>query len=740
MKLKCHYGNLMFNNMRYKIQLFLLVLFVAISMSATNKYYNDIKNYVYPENIAKSPKSFSYMPDEKTYLMLSDDGKTILQYGIDDAKLRDTILDVNLTRENTIKNIQGFIVSPCGNKLLVYNNVSKIYRRSFDANFYVFDIKRNILKPLSINYNKQRAPLFSNDGRMVAFVSQNNIYIKKLDYNSEVAVTTDGRLNSIINGVPDWTYEEEFIVESSMVWAPDNQMLCYIKYNEEDVLTYTLPIYGGICNKTDFKLYPSQYQYKYPKSGTNNAKVSVHSYDVETRKTKVMALDMSKVEYIPRISYTSDANKLVIATLNRNQNKFELLLANPKTTVVKSIYKDESKAWIDEICYNNIKFYTDYFVVSSARSGFNHLYKYSYLGVELEQLTNGNYDVLKYYGNDDNGSHYFLSTKSGAINRVVSKIDKKGKIVDLSKFDGCASASFSPLMNYYVLNYSSTNQPPLYTLYNISNKQIRVLESNKDFESKYSLIPKREFFTMTHSGVELNAYIIKPLDFDENKEYPLIMTHYNGPSSQSVLNKWSVDWENYFAMQGYIVVCVDGRGTGGRGQEFQNIVYKNLGHYETIDIIAIANYMSSMKYVDSNRIGIYGWSYGGYETLMAISQKDNPYSAAVAVAPVTDWHFYDTAYTERYMMTPQENEDGYINSSTLNLINNVKCPLLIMSGTSDDNVHLSNTMEYVSSLIDAGKYCDLFLFPNMSHSINECGARAVVYAKMLDYFNKNLGL
>lgn len=720
------------------ILLGLTLLFITIDVIANNVNIEELKHYVFPENVAKSPKAFSYMPDEKTYLILSDDGKSILQYGIDNAKLVDTILDINQTRETSINKIQGFKISPCGKKILVYNNVSPIYRRSFEANYYIFEINRNILKPLSTNHKKQRAPIFSNDGRMVAFVAKNNIYIKKLDYDSEVAVTTDGKPNSIINGVPDWTYEEEFMVESSMVWSPDNLMLCYVKYDEQDVLTYSFPIYGGICDKTDFQLYPSEYRYKYPKSGTKNSKVSVYSYDVETRKTKSIGVDLNSVEYIPMISYTADSNKLAIATLNRNQNIFELLLANPKTTVVKSIYKDVSKAWIEELCYNNIKFYPDYFVVSSARSGFNHLYKYSYSGVEIEQLTSGNYDVLNYYGNDKDGAHYFLSTKSGAINRQLLKIDKKGKLVDLSKADGCASASFSPMMNYYVLNYSNSNQPPLYTLYNSFNKEIRVLEANKELRSKYSLMPKREFFTITHSGIHLNAYIIKPVDFDENKEYPLIMTHYNGPSSQIVLNEWAVDWENYYAMQGYIIVCVDGRGTGGRGQEFQNVVYKNLGHFETIDIIEAANYMSSKQYVDSNRIGIYGWSYGGYETLMAISQKNSPYCAAVAVAPVTDWRFYDTAYTERFMQTPQENEDGYIVSSTLNKINNVKCPLLIMSGTADDNVHLSNTMEYVSSLIEVGKYCDLFLFPNMNHSINKCGTRVVVYAKMLDYFNRNL--
>ena len=724
-------------------KLICLVFSFISCIGIVNIYAQDVKSsdiapYVYPNNTSKTPSKMSYMPDGKTYLSLSDNGKCIYQFDTETGTVLDTIIDVENTRESSMTHISGFIVSPNGEKLLVYNNIIPIYRRSYEASYYIFEIKRNILRPLSKSFKTQRAPLFSPDSRMVAFVANNNIYIRKYDYDTEVAVTKDGKINSIINGAPDWTYEEEFMVETSMSWSPDNLILCYIKYNESDVESYSFPLYGGACEPNEeYSTYPGEYTYKYPKAGTNNSTVTVHSYDVLNRKIKNIPIDNKNVEYIPKITFVSSSS-LIIATLNRAQNRFELLNANPKSTIVKSLYIDESNAWIDEICYNNIKFYPDYFVVSSARSGYNHLYKYAYTGVELEQLTKGEYDVTDYYGNDEKGNHYYQSTKSGAINRVVTKINKKGIETDLTPNKGNSSIVFSPSMNYYVVNYNNVSTPPVYTLYNETNKELRVIEDNKSTTDKFSAIPKREFFEMESDGLKLNGYIIKPSNFDSNKKYPVIMTLYNGPSSQMVLDKWSTDWENYFATQGYVIACVDGRGTAGRGQDFRNAVYKNLGYYETLDQLAAARYIASLSFVDGNRMGIYGWSYGGYETIMTISHSESQFKAAVAVAPVTDWRFYDTAYTERFMLTPQENEDGYENSSLLNKVNNVKCPLLIMSGTADDNVHLSNTMEYVSKLISVGKYCDMMLFPNMNHSIYHCNSRSVVYAKMLDYFNKHL--
>lgn len=726
--------------MKIKFKTILVVvssIFAVSDINAEQVQSADIAPYVFPENVSNSPNAYSYMPDGKSYLSLNNTRDCIIQYDTEKGVAIDTILNIKTTRENTIKQVLGFEVSPNGSKLLVYNNITPIYRRSYNASYYVFDIKRNILKPLSNNFKTQRAPLFSPDSRMIAFVADNNIHIKKLDYDSEVSVTTDGRQNCVINGVPDWTYEEEFMVESSMAWSPDNLVLSYIKYNESDVKTYHIQLYGGVCDrKEEYACYPGAYSYKYPKAGTKNSIATLHSYDVETRKIKDIILDKN-VEYIPRISFVSNTS-LIVATLNRIQNRLELLNVNPKTTIVKSLYVDESKSWIDEICYNNIKFYPEFFIISSSKSGYNHLYKYAYTGVELEQLTSGEYDVINYYGIDEEGSHYYQSTKTGAINRVISKIDKKKKQIDITPAQGFSSANFSPTLNYYMLNYSNVTTPPTYTLYNSKNEKIRIAENNSRISDRYAKLPKREFFEMESNELKLNGYIIKPLNFDSSRKYPVVMTLYNGPSSQSVLNKWSIDWENYFATQGYIVACVDGRGTAGRGLDFKSVVYKNLGTYETIDQLAAADYISSLPYVDSSRIGICGWSYGGYQTLMSISHPNSKYKAAVAIAPVTDWKFYDTAYTERFMLTPQENEDGYNSSSVLNKVNNVNCQLLIMSGTADDNVHITNTMEYVSELIKEGKYCDMMLFPNMNHSIYHCGSRAVVYAKMLDFFNRNL--
>lgn len=722
---------------RYKSILVAVLSIIAIGDLSAQVKSSDIAPYVYPQNVSKTPHAYSYMPDGNSYLSINNTKDCIIQYDTEKGTVLDTIINIKNTRENKITNISGFIISPNGGKLLVYNGIKPIYRRSFEASYYIFDIKRNTLKPLSVNFKMQRAPLFSPDSRMVAFVADNNIHIKKIDYDTEVPVTTDGKKNSIINGAPDWTYEEEFMVESSMSWSPDNLILSYVKYNESDVKTYNIQLYGGVCEKNEeYAGYPGEYSYKYPNAGTKNSSVTLHSYDVETRKIKNITLDKN-IEYIPRISFVSNSS-LIVATLNRAQNRLELFDVNPKTTIVKSLYVDESNAWIDEICYNNIKFYPDYFIISSARSGYNHLYKYAYTGVELEQITSGEYDVLNYYGNDVEGNHYYQSTKTGAVNRVISKIDKKKNQVDITPAEGISSADFSPNLNYYMINYSNATTPPVYKLYNAKNKEIRVAEDNSSISVKYANLPKREFFEMTSNGIKLNGYIIKPKDFDATKKYPVVMTLYNGPSSQSVLNKWTIDWENYFATQGYIVACVDGRGTAGRGQDFKCVVYKNLGTYETIDQIAATDYISSLPYVDPSRIGICGWSYGGYQTLMSISHPDSKYKAAVAIAPVTDWKFYDTAYTERFMLTPQENEDGYNSSSVLNKVNNVNCQLLIMSGTADDNVHITNTMEYVSELIKEGKYCDMMLFPNMNHSIYHCGSRAVVYAKMLDYFNRNL--
>lgn len=726
-----------------------LLLAAVLSAFAFNtKAYSDAERiqdmsfYVFPENITKSPKQHTFMPDGQTYLQLSDDGKTISKYDIATGNLLETVLDCSKTRETKIDKIEGFIIDENATRILVFKNKEYVYRRSFTAEYYVYEIKRNILLPLSENHKRQQSPVFSPDGLMVAFVADNNIYLKKLVYNTEVAVTTDGIKNNIINGIPDWVYEEEFGRTCSMAWAPDNSTLCYIKYDESRVKTYTLPIYSNYCKPIkENELYPGELTYKYPVAGEQNSIVSLHSYDIDTRKNKTIAIDDSELEYIPAIHYAPNSDKLIVSTLNREQNKFTLYSINPKSTVVKTILIETDNAWVNEGAYNDIYYGENYFVMMSARSGYVHLYKYTYAGALIKQLTSGNFNVTDYYGTDKLGNIYFQSTYSGAIHRTVNYIDKKtGKILFIGADKGNTSAEFSPNMGYYMLRFSNSVTPPNFTLYSTAkHKKIREIEDNASVAAKYREVSHKEFFTIKTPEVELNAYIIKPLGFSENKKYPVIMHQYSGPGSQQVLDRWEIDWQQYAAEQDYIVVCVDGRGTGGRDRAFETSVYKQLGQLESADQVAAANYLATLPYVDSERIAITGWSYGGYETLMAISAPNNPFKAAVAIAPVTDWRLYDTIYTERFMSTPQQNEDGYRVAAPSNFTKNIgDTELMIMYGTSDDNVHPANTIQYLSALQAQNRFCSVLMFPNMNHSINGCNARAQVYAAMMKFFDFHL--
>ncbi len=623
---------------------------------------SEIARYVYPNNSTKTPASFTYMPDGTSYLQLVDNRRRIVRFDTATGKEIETIFDCSKTRETTIDDISGFKLSENGTRLIVWRDVKPIYRHSFTASHYVFEIKRNILLPLSTEHPRQQVPVISPDGNMVAFVADNNIYLKKLVYNTEVAVTTDGKVNEIINGVADWVYEEEFKSTGSIAWSPDCSTLCYLKYDESKVPLYSLPVYDSYCTPDKrYALYPGSFSYKYPVAGENNSVVTLHSYDIDNRKTKKIAFEDSRIEYIPRIEYAPVGNQLLVATLNREQNRLEVYTVNPKSTVVKSLLVEESKTWIDPATYEEMVLSKDNFVIRSNRSGYSHLYSYHYSGALNRQLTSGDFDVTDYYGTDDRGNIYFQSTANGPLNRVVQRIDAKtGKTTTLSPEKGTSSASFSPSMNFYTLRYSSSSTAPKYTLVKtLGNKEIRTLEDNSAVMAKFRDLPEKEFITVTSDGYTLNAYMIKPKGFDQSRKYPVIMTQYSGPGSQQVVDSWSVDWQYYAAEAGYIVVCVDGRGTGGRGRDFETVTYKNLGYYETIDQTNAAREIARLPYVDGNRIGMTGWSYGGYETLMCIQAENSPFSTAVAIAPVTDWRLYDSIYTERYMSTPAMNETGY---------------------------------------------------------------------------------
>lgn len=720
----------------------LLAALTALSAAARPKAVDvaALAEYVYPAN-APASVALRFMPDGLSYLQLSADGKKIEQFSVADGKLMATLLDVASTRGDAkLESIEDFSISPDGSLLLVYQTREQIYRRTFRAPYHIFNIKRNTLKPLSTAHPLQQSPVVSPDGRMVAFMgADNNIYVHKVDYGSEVAVTTDGRPGEIINGVPDWVYEEEFSTSRSMEWAPDNSMLCYLKYDESRVPAYSLTMYEGACDpRPEYALYPGRFTYKYPVAGEPNSRVSLHSYDVETRKTKDIALPSADIEYIPRIHFGPTSSTLIALTLNREQNRLDFYAVNPRSTVATQIHQEKSSAWVRPECYQNVAFEPDGMVIFSDRTGWSHLYRLAYNGNDLGALTAGNFDVTAYYGTTPDGARYYQSAEKSPLDRTIAKIDRKGVRSAVGPASGWNSAAFAPAGNCYVLNSSDASRPPVYTLVSTAkDKAMRTLEDNAATAARYASAPRKEFFSLSSGGYELNAWIIKPADFSPSRKYPAIIYQYSGPGSQEVTNRWVIDWMQYYAMKGYVVACVDGRGTGARGREFEQCVYKDLGRLETVDQNALLKHLQGLGFVDPARIGIYGWSYGGYESLMAAS-SGAPYAAACAVAPVTSWRYYDSIYAERYMSTPAANAEGYDRSAPVNRTDRLKCPLLLIHGTADDNVHPANTMELTARLIAANRWPQMLLFPDMNHSIYGCGARAVVYARMLDFFNSEL--
>ncbi len=676
------------------------------------------------------------------YYLATDGNTRIVKCDYRTGKEVETIFDVETARECPLKSFEGFSLSPDEKHLLIYTDSERIYRHSFKATYYTFEIRRNLLKPLS-DGGKQQIPLYSPNGRMVAFVRDNNIYIKKLDYGTEVAVTRDGKRNEIINGAPDWVYEEEFVFSSTLQWSPDDATLAFVRFDESQVPEYSMALYEGYCPALpEYKYYPGAFVYKYPVAGETNSKVSVHSYTIETRALKTMDLPVKGEFYIPRIKFTSDPNRLAIVTLNRTQNEMNIYTANPKSGVCKLLLRETEKAWIQEETYDQLAFFPNFFVLPSNRSGYTHLYQYNYNGSLTRQITRGDWSVTKFLGYDEKTRSYFYeSNQEGAIYCAVYKVNEKGNVTRLSDAQGTNHAQINPSCTYFVNKYSSSQQPLVVTVCDARGKVLRTLEDNAELKAyaQEVQLPQKEFFTCrNNAGDEMNGFIIKPIDFDPSKRYPVVMSQYSGPGSQSVLDRWKIDWEYYLATQGFIVACVDGRGTGGKGQAYETSVYMHLGKYETEDQVAAAEYMRSLPYVDGDKIGIYGWSFGGYETLMAMSTGNGIYRAGVAIAPVTDWRYYDTVYAERFMRTPKENEEGYIQSAPITHAPNLKGKLLIISGTADDNVHHLNTLQYSAALIEAGIQFDMQVYPNKNHHIDGCNTRHHLYTRVCDFFIKNL--
>lgn len=668
----------------------------------------------------------------------------IVKYNYRTGATIDTVFSIFQVKKCPVKSISGYFFSPNEQKILLYTNVKYRYRRTFTAEYYIYDVKRKELQALSEN-GPQEVPLFSPDSRYIAFARENNLFMKKLDFNTEIAITKDGEKGKIINGTPDWVYEEEFEATRHFAWSPDSKLLAFTKFNETDIPEFSFQLYKNTTDANELNLYPQLYKFRYPKAGENNSKVSVCVYDDFNKTTLKMQLpDAGEDFYIPRIRWTSSADQLAIFKLNRNQNRLDMLLANPKTTITKLIHRQEDKYYVDYENIDFIQFTSDnqYFFGISEQDGFRHIYQYRINGTIFKQLTKGNWDVTDFYGYDEkNKMIYFQSAEASPLQRDIYSLDSKGKKIKLSTEKGTHNAIFNSNMSYYFDNYSGIDVPANISLKSSKGLTIRILENNSGIldEFKKLNLPKKEFFNfVTSENVKLNGWMVKPSNFDVNKKYPVLQVQYGGPNSQQVLDKWDIGWEYYLASNGYIVVCVDGRGTGARGSEFRKCTYQQLGILETRDQVETAKYLAHQNYIDKNRIGIWGWSFGGSLTLWSMSTGEDIFKAGIAVAPVTDWRLYNTAYTERFMRRPQENFEGYDKTSALKLAEKLSGKLLIVHGSADDNVHLQNTMLYTDRLVAADKQFEMQIYTDKNHSILGKQTRRHLYTRMSEFLFRNL--
>ena len=729
--------------------LFLLCLLVQVVPAQGSKAL-DLKEITSGKFRAEGIQGVIPMADGEHYTQMNAEGTQIIKYSFRTGQQVEVVFDVAKARECTFKRFDGYTFSPDGSKILIRTETQPIYRHSYKAVHYLYTIKRNIVEKLSEG-GPQQSPVFSPDGNMVAFVRDNNIFLVKMLYgNSESQVTEDGKFNHVLNGIPDWVYEEEFSFATALEFSPDNTMLAFIRFDESEVASFTFPIFAGQApHYSALETYPGAYTYKYPKAGEANSKVSVHTFDIKSKVTRKMKLPLDPDGYIPRIRFTQDAAKLAIMTLNRNQNRFDLYFADPRSTLCKLVLRDESPYYINESVFDNIMFYPQNFSFISEKDGYSHLYWYSMGGNLVKQVTKGKFEVKRFIGWDAaTNTFYFESNEESPLRTAVYKTDKKGGRIKLSEKAGTNSAIFSSNLKYFMNTYSNLQTPAVITLNDNTGKVLKTLVTNqklKETLAQYQL-PKKEFFTFrTSQGTELNGWMIKPADFNESKKYPVLLYQYSGPGSQEVVDKWGIGgdrggigWDAYMASKGYVIVCVDGRGTGGRGAEFAKCTYLNLGVKEAQDQVETAKHMAAQPYVDKSRIGIWAWSFGGYMTIMSMSEGTPIFKAGAAVAAVTDWRFYDTVYVERFMRTPQQNAEGYKAGSAFTRAANLNGRLLLVHGMADDNVHFQNCAEYSECLVQANKQFDMQVYTNRNHGIYGGNTRYHLFTRLTEFFLNNL--
>jgi dipeptidyl-peptidase 4 len=677
------------------------------------------------------------MNNGESYTSLNMARNSIVQYNYETGKQEKVLFKIKDFEDVEIDWIYDYTFNNNETRILISSNYEPIYRHSFKAEYYIFDIENNTLKSLS-DKGKQQLASFSPQGDNIAFVRDNNIYYRSIDETTEYQITTDGEWNHIINGAPDWVYEEEFSYNKAYEWSPDGNAIAFLKTDETNVKQFDMVMYGD--------LYPEHYEYKYPKAGEDNSKVSLHIYHLNTKK--IVEADLGNLDdmYIPRIYWTQSPGVLAAVKMNRLQNEYELFTIDAKTgksQVLFSLNDDKYIEITDDLTFipNGEKF-----MLTHESDGYRHIYVYDNNGEQINQVTSGSWDVTEVYGYcPETETVYYQAAESSPLNREVYsiKIDGSNK-KKLSETEGYNEAEFSKGFKYFINFFSDANTPYYITLNNGLGKTIRDIETNDGLKDKikneYKFSPK-EFFTFTtEEGVELNGWMIKPNDFKKNKKYPVLMYVYGGPGAQTVNNSWdhNLAWWQMLAQKGYIIVSVDNRGTGARGKNFRQITYGELGKYETIDQIEAAKYLAGLKYVDGSRIGMFGWSYGGYLTALCLTKGAEYFKAGIAVAPVTNWRHYDTIYTERYNGLPQDNPSGYDDNSPVNHVDMLKGSLLLVHGTADDNVHFQNSVDLVTELISKNKQFDTMYYPNSNHGIYSGNARIHLYTKMTDFLLEKL--
>lgn len=748
----------------------LAIAAVAVVANAEDKPFT-IKSFFDGSWNARSVSSFRSTADGKHYTALTQGGRAIVKYQYSNGAAVDTLLNLDRVKgeegaDYSKLRITDYELSQDEERILFYSNPEYVYRRSFKADYYYYVIESGGVRRGNIarlTQGKVQAATLAPDGRQVAFQRDNNLFLVKIMSasieKSERAVTEDGAWNKIINGTPDWVYEEEFPMNRAYCWTPDSKYLCYLKFDESQVKEYTLPQYRGEAPRRDaYELYPGIYSYKYPVAGETNSAVTVWSYDIYNRKNRQMNVPCYADGYIMRLRPTCDATQLAVMTLNRHQSDFRMYFVNPGSGVSKLIVRDTNEQYVGESNMDDIHFYEDGFTFVSEKSGYRHLYYYDMLGTQKRQITKGNFDVTTVYGYDPKSRSAYVQTAwmgDGAtlpseLTRGIYKVDGKGQMLPLfnggkdgAGCRGTHNAAFSNNFLYMQHFYSDADQPTKVTLETVKDLRVlKVLEDNADYFSARlhnATVAKREFVQFTTpNGDILNGYVMKPHNFDSSRKYPVLMYQYGGPGNQQVLDSWKFNWEQFLCQEGYVVACFDGRGTGGRGAKWERQTYCELGVRECEDQLHAGRYMASLPYVDSSRLSIWGWSFGGYNTLMTLCGGNDVFKVGIAVAPVTDWKFYDSVYTERYMRTPQENADGYAKSSVLNRAKDLKGNLYIITGTIDDNVHPQNTFEFTEQLVQADIPFDMHVFTNRDHGIRGGNTSNFIYGQIFRYLQKNL--